>query len=290
MLCLDTCPTSYANEALPTTAFGGPVAFGYWDDLMINYASRQSIFYTVSGFSPNRTTVFEFNTGNTIQSTDQCHFQIIFNENRPGIVKYHYFFISDTGAAGTIGVQGMSISFWLSVAPIHIRLFNGHSSFITWTSHELLGRSSELCLKQFDIDVRHQYWYIYWLATTIETLTCVFKWLFLVPGIFCDACFYPLLINALGSAYRRRCWLHHHSKLIFLLMRISAERKDSLSRDFLFLSWYIRRWSNREERNVHCDTLEINMRDNESIIEEYCLKEAKNRAKRSTKTTKFTRN
>ncbi len=39
-------------------------------------------------------------------SNQYYHFQIIFYEASPGIVRYYYFQDSDGGASATIGVQG----------------------------------------------------------------------------------------------------------------------------------------------------------------------------------------
>ncbi len=55
--------------------------------------------------APNRTTTFEFITTHYNQSNEYYHFQIIFFENLPNIVKYVYFEASDGGNSSTIGVQ-----------------------------------------------------------------------------------------------------------------------------------------------------------------------------------------
>jgi hypothetical protein len=55
--------------------------------------------------APDRTTTFEFITSAYNRSTEYYHFQIIFFENLPNIVKYVYFEISDRGSSATIGVQ-----------------------------------------------------------------------------------------------------------------------------------------------------------------------------------------
>ncbi len=55
--------------------------------------------------TPNRITTFEFLTSDFDRATEYYHFQIIFFENLPNIVKYVYFEISDGGNSSTIGVQ-----------------------------------------------------------------------------------------------------------------------------------------------------------------------------------------
>jgi hypothetical protein len=55
--------------------------------------------------TPNRTTTFEFFTSAYNRPTEYYHFQIIFFENLPNIVKYVYFETSDGGNSSTIGVQ-----------------------------------------------------------------------------------------------------------------------------------------------------------------------------------------
>jgi hypothetical protein len=94
---------------LPTSSFGGPTAFGYWDDLMIYAGTSQNVYYNVIGTAPNRTTTFEFYESHYAQSTQYYHFQIQFYENLPGIVKFIYLQATDGGASATIGVQCKSI-------------------------------------------------------------------------------------------------------------------------------------------------------------------------------------
>ncbi len=55
--------------------------------------------------TPNRTTTFEFMASHHKYLNKYYHFQIIFFENLPDIVKYVYFEISDEGNSSTIGVQ-----------------------------------------------------------------------------------------------------------------------------------------------------------------------------------------
>ncbi|CAF0903899.1 unnamed protein product [Rotaria sordida] len=105
VLCLGSCSADYTNGNLPSGSFGGPTAFGYWDDLMIYSGTSQSVYYSVAGTAPNRLATFEYYTSHYGQSTQYYHFQILFYENLPGIVKYIYFQASDGGSSATIGVQ-----------------------------------------------------------------------------------------------------------------------------------------------------------------------------------------
>ncbi|UJR07520.1 hypothetical protein I4U23_011809 [Adineta vaga] len=108
VVCLGSCSTSYSNTNLPSSSFGGPTVFGYWDDLMIARNTSQTIYYGVSGTAPNRITTFEFYESHYSSSTQYYHFQIIFNENQSNVVKCFYFDMSNGGATGTIGIQGIS--------------------------------------------------------------------------------------------------------------------------------------------------------------------------------------
>jgi hypothetical protein len=114
-VCLSGCSTEYKNENLPTASFPGPTAFGYWDDLHIRPNTSQNIYYAVAGMAPDRTTTFEFITSHFSRSTEYYHFQIIFFENLPNIVKYVYFEISDGGSSATIGVQSELFSKDISI-------------------------------------------------------------------------------------------------------------------------------------------------------------------------------
>ncbi|CAF3811607.1 unnamed protein product [Rotaria magnacalcarata] len=108
VICLGGCSTAYANTVLPASSFSGPTAFGYWDDLYITNSTSQNIYYAVSGAMPNRTTTFEIFATHYAQVNQYYHFQIIFYENLPNVVKYLYFEASDTGSSATIGVQKSS--------------------------------------------------------------------------------------------------------------------------------------------------------------------------------------
>ncbi|CAF1341501.1 unnamed protein product [Adineta steineri] len=105
VLCLASCSAAYSNGALPDSQFAGPTVFGFWDDLYITSGSSQSVYYAVSGTAPNRITTFEFYESHFGASTQYYHFQIIFYENLPNIVKCLYFETYDGGASATIGVQ-----------------------------------------------------------------------------------------------------------------------------------------------------------------------------------------
>jgi hypothetical protein len=95
---------------LPTRSFSGPTALPFWDDLMIYGNTSQSVYYSVAGTAPNRTTTFEFYESKYSAPTEFYHFQVIFYENMPGIVDYIYFEISDGGVSATIGTQGKFFS------------------------------------------------------------------------------------------------------------------------------------------------------------------------------------
>jgi len=79
--------------------------FGYWDDLYIKAGTSQNIYYAVNGIAPNRTITFEFYCTHYGLFSEYYHFQIVFFENLPNIVKYIYFEASDSGSSATIGVQ-----------------------------------------------------------------------------------------------------------------------------------------------------------------------------------------
>ncbi|CAF1048953.1 unnamed protein product [Adineta steineri] len=109
LLCLGSCTDAYANQKLPTTSVGGPTAFIFWYDLAIySGTTTQMVYYATSGTAPNRITGFEFYTTSSTYPSNYYHFQILFYENLPNIVKYVYFEISDGGSLATIGVQQSS--------------------------------------------------------------------------------------------------------------------------------------------------------------------------------------
>lgn len=106
-VCLGGCSSAYSNTALPSSSFSGPTAFGYWDDLYIYAGTSESVYYGTTGTAPNRNMVFEFYMSHYGASSQYYHFQIVFYENTPGVVRYYYYQDSDGGSSATIGTQGM---------------------------------------------------------------------------------------------------------------------------------------------------------------------------------------
>jgi hypothetical protein len=100
------CSTAYSNTALPSSSFSGATAFGYWDDLYIYSGTSQTVYHGTTGTFPNRALVYEFYTAHYGAPTQYYHFQIVFYENSPGIVRYLYYQASDGGVSATIGTQG----------------------------------------------------------------------------------------------------------------------------------------------------------------------------------------
>ncbi|CAF4660646.1 unnamed protein product, partial [Rotaria socialis] len=150
VVCLSSCSSAYTNGNLPDGQFGGPTAFGFWDDLMIYASTSQSVYYGTTGTAPNRNLVFEFYESHFGQSTQYYHFQIVFYENLPGVVDFLYFQASDGGVSATIGVQssgsGSSITYAANQAnavpvgtsstnsPTLILSFNTNAGTMTQTS------------------------------------------------------------------------------------------------------------------------------------------------------------
>ncbi|CAF4235024.1 unnamed protein product, partial [Adineta steineri] len=91
LLCLDSCTNAYSNGNLPTTIVGGPTAFAFWDDLIIYGSTGQMVYYSTTGTAPNRITGFEYYASPISIPAQYYHFQILFYENLPNIVKYVYF-------------------------------------------------------------------------------------------------------------------------------------------------------------------------------------------------------
>lgn len=67
--------------------------------------TSQTVYYGITGVYPSRSLVYEFYTSHYGASSQYYHFQIIFYEASPGIVRYYYFQASDGGVSATIGVQ-----------------------------------------------------------------------------------------------------------------------------------------------------------------------------------------
>ena len=105
MVCLGSCSTAYSNGNLPDSSFAGPTAFAFCDDLMIYANTAQTVYSSVDRQAPNRSATFEFYESHISTPGEYYHFQVVFYENAPGIVKYIYFEISDGGASATVGVQ-----------------------------------------------------------------------------------------------------------------------------------------------------------------------------------------
>ena len=72
---------------------------------MIYSGTSESVYYAIDGIAPSRSAIFEFYESHISQPTYYYHFQVVFYENAPGIVKYIYFDVSDAGASATVGVQ-----------------------------------------------------------------------------------------------------------------------------------------------------------------------------------------
>ncbi len=68
--------------------------------------TSQGIYYQSEGNAPNRTLIFEYYCSHYRAPAEYYHFQVVFFENVPGVVKYIYYEISDRGANCTVGVQG----------------------------------------------------------------------------------------------------------------------------------------------------------------------------------------
>ncbi|CAF3994795.1 unnamed protein product, partial [Rotaria magnacalcarata] len=121
-VCLAGCSSAYSNTALPSSSFSGATAFGYWDDLYIYSGTSQSVYYGTTGTYPNRNLVFEFYTAHFSQPTLYYHFQIVFYEASPNIVRYLYYQASDGGTSATIGVQstgsGPSMTYSVNAASV----------------------------------------------------------------------------------------------------------------------------------------------------------------------------
>ena len=112
--------------------------FGLWDDLKIYIGTAQTIYYAVNGATPNRITTFEFYESNFGSSVQYYHFQIIFYENLPNIVKLFYFEMSDGGVGATIGLQRKLTHDYCRRVPKVICC-----RFIKWTKYDLFGESTQ---------------------------------------------------------------------------------------------------------------------------------------------------
>ncbi|CAF1494994.1 unnamed protein product [Adineta ricciae] len=109
VLCLNNCSTIYTETALPSSNFSGATAFPYWDDLYVYANTSQGIYYEVQGNTPNRTVIFEYYCSHYRQPEEYYHFQVVFFEQKPGVVKYIYYDVSDRGISCTIGIQASCV-------------------------------------------------------------------------------------------------------------------------------------------------------------------------------------
>jgi hypothetical protein len=94
---------------LPNHSLPGTTAFPFFDNLIINNATSQGIYYSIYGNTHNRTIVFEYYTTLIRHKEQYCHFQVLFFEDKPNIVQFKYLTVSDSGNFATIGVQGKSV-------------------------------------------------------------------------------------------------------------------------------------------------------------------------------------
>jgi hypothetical protein len=106
VICLGGCATTFTETALPTSAFSGATVFPYWDDLYFYANTSQGIYYQSQGNAPNRTFTIEYYCSHYLQSNEYYHFEVVFFENRPGVVEFIYYEATDGGTSATVGVQG----------------------------------------------------------------------------------------------------------------------------------------------------------------------------------------
>lgn len=59
----------------------------------------------VAGTAPSRQLIFEYYTSYIGTTTQYYHFQIVFYENMPNVVAFHYYQASSGGSSATIGLQ-----------------------------------------------------------------------------------------------------------------------------------------------------------------------------------------
>lgn len=108
VVCLGICANTFTETALPTSAFPQATLLPFWDDLYFYENTSQGIYYQTAGVGPNRTFTIEYYCSHYLQPTDYAHFEVVFFENRPGIVQYIYYEATDGGSSATIGVQRSS--------------------------------------------------------------------------------------------------------------------------------------------------------------------------------------
>ena len=68
-------------------------------------ATGQSVYYAIYGVAPNRTIIFEYYASHSISSQFYYHFDVIFYEYRPNLVRCRYYEVYNRGLTATIGVQ-----------------------------------------------------------------------------------------------------------------------------------------------------------------------------------------
>ena len=126
---------------------------------MIYVNTSQTVYYGIGGQAPNRTAIFEFYESHIGAPSEYYHFQVIFYENAPGIVKYIYFETTDGGVSATVGVQGEFFDriendcSWKSLFSL--------SRIRDWSSDYIFCRSSKCTNRQLDINIQYLYWYLY---------------------------------------------------------------------------------------------------------------------------------
>ncbi|CAF0728673.1 unnamed protein product [Adineta steineri] len=108
VLCFGKCDRIWTETALPAQEFSDATVFAYWDDLYVFANTSQGIYYEIQGNASNRTLIVEYYCSHYQQEMEYYHFQVIFFEDKPGIVQYIYYDISDGGITCTVGVQSSS--------------------------------------------------------------------------------------------------------------------------------------------------------------------------------------
>ena len=114
--CLSTCSNNWVDSTLPSSSFGAAV-FPYWDDLYIYPKTWQGVYFASQGNAPNRTLTLEYYTSQYGSPTQYYHFQVIFFEASPNIVRFIYFNAFNNGSTATIGIQG-------NISTMHIFVFS----------------------------------------------------------------------------------------------------------------------------------------------------------------------
>jgi hypothetical protein len=118
--------------------------------MSIENTTSQGIYYNIYGNINNRTLVFEYYTTLSHDREQYCHFQILFFEDKPGIVQIIYLDISDGGRAAIVGVQGkMCLS-------IISNIIHSLSSFGKWYIHEIFFSRTLLYIVKHVYYIRHK--------------------------------------------------------------------------------------------------------------------------------------